>query len=1085
MTEYVVKRGDSLWKIATMYPSDIAGSTTNAKIDTLVAVNGIKNRNLIYVGQIIKFSASTSDTSSSTTATNTTTNTTNKVTIKTLALQSESSTGRDFFADWTWNKHGDQTKGYKVRWEWDVPDASDAKGYRIVYDDIGEITDTWSTYTIPDEYQKLANFVQVWVTPIANTYEVPNGDKTDNVPYWEEKDVEAAGKQYHFSSNPPRTPSEPTVEIDKDSLLLTVKYDEIKESDYDATGIKFNIIQDNTVNFYTTPNPVAINLETNYVAFQYYVPAGHTYKVRACSVNSGYLESGWSAFSNEVGTKPSTPTNLSVRRDTHVDEKNDTKTYSVFLEWTPVGGVTKYEVEYTNTKANFDTEGATISTATSDGITPSVRIGIDSQNLGFTYYFRVKAIHDTYGTSEPSNIVELPIGVPPGPPTTWSTSNSAFAGETTYKYDADGNKYVNYTPMELNWLHNPTDNSKQTYAQLSFNFNEEKDARGDFVWTNLEAMVNSTDINDTEEVLRIYEYGTAVSYKGNLYFKMDTNHWRLKNTKIRWRVRTAGVTDIMDNDSWSVERTIYIHEIPDFGLSLSSDPEKNETELIETFTSFPFYIRGKLTLTDYSIQHPVGYHVQIVSNNHYVTLDDVGRSKTINPGDSVYSKYFSTSENPLVVQLSADNIDLESNINYTIYCTADLSTGLAVRRECKFNVNWVDVEHAISADISINNDTYTAMITPYCHKRVSAGPGGNNLFDAYEQFPVSSDGYINVGRGEIVIRKINTSVINEPWSYNAPVVGLLPKTTYTISGNVDGDFEGVIYSFYGASIDTNSINTNGYFSHTVVTDENGNIETGIDKSRFAVFQNSGDDLDLRLNSDTLRIYDIQLQRGSEATKYEHYYETYDNANGLVDNVTLAIYRREYDGSYKEIASGIPNNYTTVTDPHPALDYARYRFTAKDTITGALSFWDAAAFPVNGFAVVIQWDEEWSSFDSGESTAIDGSSWSGSILKLPYNIKISDKRNREKTLINYAGREHPVSYYGTQLSETSTWNVDIPADDKDTIYALRRLSLWAGDVYVREPSGMGFWANVEVSFNKSYDDLKIPVTLSVTRVEGGI
>ena len=59
------------------------------------------------------------------------------------------------------------------------------------------------------------------------------------------------------------------------------------------------------------------------------------------------------------------------------------------------------------------------------------------------------------------------------------------------------------------------------------------------------------------------------------------------------------------------------------------------------------------------------------------------------------------------------------------------------------------------------------------------------------------------------------------------------------------------------------------------------------------------------------------------------------------------------------------------------------------------------------------------------------------------------------------------------------------NDKETIYALRRLSAWAGDVYVREPSGMGYWANVTVRFNMDYDAITIPVTLDITRVEGGV
>ena len=79
----------------------------------------------------------------------------------------------------------------------------------------------------------------------------------------------------------------------------------------------------------------------------------------------------------------------------------------------------------------------------------------------------------------------------------------------------------------------------------------------------------------------------------------------------------------------------------------------------------------------------------------------------------------------------------------------------------------------------------------------------------------------------------------------------------------------------------------------------------------------------------------------------------------------------------------------------------------------------------------------------------------------------------------------MSYYGTQIGSTATWNVDIDKKDKQTLYALRRLAVWMGDVYVREPSGSGYWANISVSFSQTHCELVIPVTLNITRVEGGI
>ena len=913
---YTLRRGDNIWNLANGnygadYRNAIPGNTTNAKVDYLIKLNNIADTRKMPVGYIVYLNEAAKNGTSS--ASSSAQQTASKVTITTLALQSESDTGRDFFASWSWSR--EHTAGYTVRWEWDYNGETKSQT-------TDNVTDTWSTFSIPEDFRSTANWVQIFVKPVAENKDTTDGSgNTTQVPYW--TDVVETGKQYFIKDNPPIKISEaPNVEINKETMVLTASYSNIVASELDAVSVKFNIVQDNSVSLGNF-GPYTINTVSNYVACQQTVERGHTYTVRACTVGGNGKTSGWSGFSESKETQPSAPTGLSVRRDTHVDEGNGIKTYSVFAQWSPVPNATKYKVEYTNVENDFNVAGITIPSATTEDSSPSIRIKIDSQDLGYKYYFRVRAINKSDDESGPSEIVELPIGVPPGPPTTWSTSDSAFVGET----------------MELNWMHNPSDNSKQTYAQISFNFNDEKDSAGEFIWNDLEVMVNSTDANDTEEVTKKYTYGTSVSYKGNLYFKMDTNHPDFKNTKIQWKVRTAGVDDILSNDSWSLTDTIHIYEKPTLGLSMTSDLSGNN--IVETLTTFPFYVRGKLSLTDYSIQRPVGYHLQIISNNYYVTVDDVGRTKIINPGDAVYSKYFNTSET-LVVEMSANNIDLESSIDYTIQCTADMSTGLAVYNQYDFTVSWVDVEYTINADISIDKEAYTALITPYCREKIPT------------------------------------------------VVG------------------------------------------------------------------EGDDA----------------------------YITYEDGN-LIDNVTLSIYRREYDGSYKEIASGIPNNYTSVTDPHPALDYARYRFTAKDTRTGALSFWDMTGCPVNGSAVVIQWAEEWSTFDTGEPTINEGPSWSGSLLKIPYNIKVTDKRNTEVSLINYAGRKHPVSYYGTQVNETSQWSVEIPKDDKDTIYALRRLSLWSGDVYVREPSGMGYWANVTVSFNQAYNDVKIPITFDITRVEGGV
>lgn len=884
ISTYTVKRGDTLSKIASAYKASISGNTLNARIDTLVKLNGIKNRNLIYVGQVLKLSGSaTTSPSSSSTSSSSTSKQVANIKIGLESANETTSKNRAVYADWSYTR--ENLGKFKYRWTqyvnggWVLGAEGETSSHEDIY--------CYSTFTANAN----ATTVCFEVLPVAKTYKKTVNKTEVDTPYWTDGKW-STKKYYNFSDNPPLTPSTPSVEINNDTLALTASISNINAAELDAVSVKFNIVQDNKTSVHTS-GAVKINTTSNYVSYQYTVKPGHSYTVRARSVGSNKKESGWSDFSESKGTKPSAPSAITTYRR----NKRTDGSMSAYLEWKPVANATSYKIEYVTTESDFNNTPSNIRSETTDGTRTSIEILITE--TGKDYFFRVRAVNND-GESDPTASVKIPIGSPPAAPTTYSSSDSAFVGET----------------LELHWIHNPTDNSKQTHAELQLKINSGS-------WVSY-VLTNTTNANTVEEKTEKFGYGTAVSYKGELYFKIDTKNSTLKNAKIQWRVRTAGVTDAFSDTAWSVQRTIYVYEKPSIGLSMTSDLAGTGS-LISTLKSFPFYIRAKLSLTNYSVQKPVGYHLQIVANEYYETVDDVGRTKIINPGDSVYSKYFE-SDSELIVEMSANNLDLESGIDYTVYCSADMSTGLTVNNRHNFTVSWTDVEYTIDADISINNEAYTALITPRC-------------------------------------------------------------------------------------VDSN-----------------------------------------------------------------------DN---LVKNVTLAVYRREYDGSYQKIASGIPNNGTAVTDPHPALDYARYRFTATDTKTGAMSFYDMAGQPVNGSCVIIQWAEEWSTFDTGESTNVEGHSWSGSLLKLPYNIKITDKRKRDATLVAFAGREHPVSYYGTQIGETAQWSAEIPAEDVETIYALRRLSRWSGDAYVREPSGVGFWANVEVSFNKSYDDVKIPISIDVTRVEGGV
>lgn len=895
VTTYTVKRGDTLSGIAKKFSSSIAGNTINAKVDTLVKLNNIKNRNLIYVGQVLKLSGSAS--SSSPSASTPDPVSAQKVTFKDFGLVTSftdangdyvvDEAGRTMVANWKWTR--ENTQEFTCRWlqyvygAW-VPEESTVSEWEEY---------AQSTFTADEN----ATMVQLKVLPVAKTYKKGN----DEVPYWKEgtgaDDVAWAETQaYNFADNPPKKlSSAPAVEVD--DLTLKISYDNIDPEEVDATGVKFNIVKivNGTATSVHTSNAVPINTVSHEVHYTFTVVPGAEYKVRAQAVNAKGKVSAWTEFSGSVGTKPSAPARITTCRPS---KRTDGK-YSIYLEWTGVTTAETYTIEYVTTiEADFENAPDEITQIEVEDRTSYEIVDIA---IGATYFFRVKAKRGDE-ISDPSPVTTIVVGEPPAAPTTWSSANSAFVGDD----------------MELNWTHNSIDGSKQTFAQLKLVINGGEEKKFTFE--------NTTDEDSIDPEEDEFTYGVAISYKGQLRVKMNTEHPDLKNAEVVWRVCTAGITEEFSNldEDWSTPRTIHIYEKPTLGLSVT---DTLGGDILIELTSFPFYVVGDLEMEPNDKQWVIGYNLRIVSNSFYETVDEVGRTKIVNVGDEVYSKYFTTDVTNLIVEMSANNVDLESGIDYTVHCAAEMSTGLTVEAEpYDFQVAWTDVEYAIDADISIDRTAYTALITPYC------------------------------------------------------------------------------------------------------ADKDGN---------------------------------------------------------LIENIELSVYRRTYDGSFVEIASHIPNNRTSVTDPHPALDYARYRLITTDTQTGAVSFYDMAGHSINATSIIIQWDEAWSTFDVTGEHDVGGPSWSGSLLVLPYNVNVADNRKRDVAFVDYAGREHSVSYYGTKISEAPSWNVTIPRDDVETIYALRRLSLWTGDVYIREPSGMGFWANVGVSFSINHNDVATQVTLAITRVEGGM
>lgn len=630
--------------------------------------------------------------------------------------------------------------------------------------------------------------------------------------------------------------------------------------------------------------------------------------------------SDWSPYSSNEGTIPSAP-------DEIVSIKATSET-SVRLEWTASKTAKTYDIQYTTKKDYFDGSDQVQS---QNGIETTYfeKTGLES---GIEYFFRIRAVNDD-GESAWSEIKSIVVGSKPVAPTTWSSTTTAITGEL----------------LTLYWVHNTEDGSSQTFAELELYINNVKETY----------TIENSKEEDEKDKTSFYEINTS-SY--------------IEGTTIQWRVRTAGITK--EYGDWSVQRTVDVYAPPTLDLALK---DKNGV-IIETITEFPAYVSA---LAGPNTQAPISYHLSIASKEIYETTDNVGNVKMVNSGEEVYSKHFDIND-PLMVELSANNIDLENNVEYTITCVVSMNSGLTASSSVNFTVNWTDEQYLPNAEIGIDMDTYTANIRPYCNNQRLVCHRVNVNGEVYT---VSSEELVDV------------------WGQSVPKV-------YTTTGE--------------------------------------------------------------------KVYSGMTANGEEV-----FFCWVEEIEPITD-VYLSVYRREFDGSFTELAARLDGEKAaTITDPHPALDLARYRIVAISKSTGAVSFYDPPGYPVGCKAVIIQWGEQWSTFETSEESGLTQPAWSGSLLKLPYNIDVADSNTIDVSHIKYIGRKHPVSYYGTQLGSTSSWKVEIDKKDKETLYGLRRLATWMGDVYVREPSGSGYWANISVSFNQTHLELTIPVSINITRVEGGI
>lgn len=196
---------------------------------------------------------------------------------------------------------------------------------------------------------------------------------------------------------------------------------------------------------------------------------------------------------------------------------------------------------------------------------------------------------------------------------------------------------------------------------------------------------------------------------------------------------------------------------------------------------------------------------------------------------------------------------------------------------------------------------------------------------------------------------------------------------------------------------------------------------------------------------------------------------------LQGGVTLSVYRIDAFGEAQLVADGVANDgKAVVNDPHPSFGDCTYRVVATDGSTGARDYTDVMCH-VDNDAIVVQWDESW---DADEDGAI---AYTGGILELPGNIRQSNSTEPDVALVELFGESHPVSHYGTQVNAKGQWRAGFAlAAEPEAMRSLRRLQGLLSDCYVREPSGIGYYANVRAGYE--VESGVVSVSLSVTRVK---
>jgi len=633
----------------------------NGKKWTQIAdANGIKRSSgIIYAGQKLKLPGITAGTKGSGGSASTPTPVSKKVTIDWWALDADEE--RNMFCAWSFKR--DKTDHFEIKWYYGTgqgPEWRFGGDATVNY----ENTDFQYALTGVDDSAKK---VKLTIKPISK-----EKDSSKHTYYW--TDGEVVEVTYDYSNNPPKMPEVPEVVLQNGKITASLTN---IDADINADSIEFAIYLANETKYKTGISK--INTETHYAIYVADVDPGGSYTVRCRAVRDGSIYSNWTDFTEAINSVPISPKEITQLKPEKRTEQG-AEQYFVSIEWTAVDTADHYEIQWTTDPSLFDVSGD-VHTQTTDPSQGNKAL-ISDIELGHEYFFRVRAINDQ-GESGWTPIKSVTLGQRPAPPSTWSSTVSAILGET----------------LNLYWVHNPNDGSLETVARIHFLCTDL--AHPSSQPLEFTKIVNNTKPEEDRDKPSVYPIDTT------------DNEWAFltEGFSVKWKVQTCGITS--EYSDWSIEREIIVYSQP----TLTLDLKNQNASTISEVTCYPFYIS---VLARPFSQNPISYYIEVIANDKYETVDSVGKSKVIDIGDKVYTKYYDppvgTEKWNFLAEMTPGNIDLQNGVNYTINATVAMDSGLSANATLSFDVNWSDEFYDVFGDVVINKETLEASIHPYCYE---------------------------------------------------------------------------------------------------------------------------------------------------------------------------------------------------------------------------------------------------------------------------------------------------------------------------------------------------------------------------------